>query len=48
MNACERDTEQLKTSKQNLKNYLRENYIRMLKKDLNSVSSPLKENISLV
>lgn len=45
---CDKDIEQLKVSKTNLKTYLRDNYIDTLKKDLNTIENSQKDNISLV
>ncbi|KAL4476221.1 hypothetical protein ABPG74_009954 [Tetrahymena malaccensis] len=45
---CDKEVEKLKLSRVNLKTYLSENYIKMLKKDLNTLPSAQKENISLV
>ncbi|KAL4499635.1 hypothetical protein ABPG72_017175 [Tetrahymena utriculariae] len=45
---CDKEVENLKLSRVNLKTYLSVNYIKMLKKDLAALPTAQKENISLV
>ncbi|EAR87936.2 hypothetical protein TTHERM_00010960 (macronuclear) [Tetrahymena thermophila SB210] len=45
---CDKEVEKLKMSRINLKTYLRQNYVKMLKKDLSALPTAQKENISLV
>lgn len=45
---CARETEHMKQNKASLQAFLKDNYTKLLKKDLSTLASAQKENLSLV